>query len=310
MNETINIVLATDNNYAQHATVAMTSVLANTSNKKRITFFIINDNISEESKQKMAKTVEELEGNIYFVEPNTEALKDVFVSGNLTRAAYLRLDIPNILPNNVQKVIYLDCDLLVLQDITDLWNFDMQGNPVAATEDFGILSSKGKCKEKVRNLSWNKEYSYFNSGVLLLDLELWRQENYANKLTELVVKRNFRHHDQDALNFLFMNNWAKLDLKWNVIPPIFNMNLKVVLNTNLRAKALVALKDMGIIHYAGGYKPWEYGIHKGFNEKYYEYLMHTEFKEAVMPQPNPKKKGHSIERQKLRLRWADIVKTL
>ena len=89
--------------------------------------------------------------------------------------------------NDVQKVIYLDCDLLVLQDIVDLWNFDMQSNPLAATEDFGILSSKGKCREKEKNLCWNKEYSYFNSGVLLLDLELWRRENYANKLMKLVA---------------------------------------------------------------------------------------------------------------------------
>ena len=66
MNETINVVLATDNNYAQHATVAMTSVLLNTSNKKRINFYIITDNISEDNRQRMTKTVEKLDGCIYF----------------------------------------------------------------------------------------------------------------------------------------------------------------------------------------------------------------------------------------------------
>lgn len=310
MNETINIVLATDNNYAQHATVAMTSVLVNASNKKRINFYIINDNISEDNKQKMTETVAVLGGSISFVEADAEALKDVFVSGNITRATYLRLDISNILPEYVCKVIYLDCDLLVLQDIVDLWDFDMQGKPVAATEDFGILSSKGKCREKAKNLKWSNTYSYFNAGVLVIDLDLWRREDYANKLINLATSRSFRHHDQDAMNLLFMNNWAKLDLKWNVIPPIYNMNITVALNHNLRNKAVEALANVAILHYAGGYKPWEYGIHKGFNEKYYEYLMLTKFKDAVMPQPNVNKKGKSIRRQMWRLKWARLVKLL
>ena len=307
MDKYVNIVLASDGNYAQHACVAMTSALLNTKEPARLKFFLIDDNIDEKNKELCLKTIEKNGGSLSFVKANEEALKNVFVSGSLTRAAYFRLDIPNILPGDIDRVIYMDCDLLVLGEITELWNIDMQSKPVAAAEDYGILSSKGKRAEKTKNFDWKEEDSYFNSGVLLIDVKQWREKGYAGKLIKLVDERNFRHHDQDALNYMFMDKWAKLPLRWNVIPPVFNMMPRIAFNSEMRKKAVEALQNVGIFHYAGGYKPWEYTIHEGFNEKYYEYLAHTEYKNVKMPQPNLKKKGHSINRQMWRLKWARLV---
>ena len=259
----INIVLATDKNYAQHAAVTITSILCNTTQQSNIQFYIIDDNIDDDNKTKLQDTVKQFNSNIIFVKIPENSLNQVFVSGGITRAAYFRLAIPNILPKTVNKVIYLDCDLIVLDDIVNLWNLDMCQKPVAATEDFGILSSTSKCREKEINLNWKKEYSYFNSGVLLIDVMLWRKNNYASQLIELVQTHKFRHHDQDALNYLFMNNWTSLPLCWNVIPPVFNMNLSIIKNKIMRQNALKALNNISIIHYAGGYNPWEYKIYKG-----------------------------------------------
>lgn len=310
MNDTINIVLATDGNYAQHATVAMASVLCNTQLPQRLHFFIIDDGIDENNKQKMQSSVIDLGGAISFLNTQEVDLNDVYVSGNLTKAAYYRLAIPKLLPNIVSKVIYLDCDLLVLKDIVQLWKLDLHGKPIAATEDFGILSSSKKSAEKAKNLVWKAEFSYFNSGVMIIDVSQWRQQNFADGLLQLVCERKFRHHDQDALNYFFMNNWAKMPLEWNVIPPIFNMPLRIAMNSTFRAKALNALKKIAIIHYAGGYKPWEYDISRGFNDKYYLYLEKTRYRDAKMPQPNPKKKKHSLSRQLWRLKWAAFVKRI
>ena len=109
---------------------------------------------------------------------------------------------------------------------------------------------------------------------------------------------------------MFMNNWVKMPLAWNVIPPVFNMMLRIVLNSDLRKEALQALRQMAVMHYAGGYKPWEYVAYKGFNEKYYEYLAMTEYRDVAMPQPNSKKKNHSISRQLWRMKWAFLIKKL
>ncbi|MDY2636567.1 MAG: glycosyltransferase family 8 protein [Phascolarctobacterium sp.] len=310
MANSINIILATDKNYAQHATVAMASVLLNTYTPKKIYFFVIDDNINADNKEKMLSSVNKLGGRLSFVTANEKALEDVFVSGNLTRAAYLRLDIPNMVPFSVDRIIYIDCDLLVLSDIKQLWETDLNGKPLAATEDFGILSSSAKRAEKIKNLAWKREYSYFNSGVLLIDVKQWRESNNAKKLLKLAVTKSFRHHDQDVLNYLFMNNWVKLEAKWNVIPPIFNMPFRTVIDSALRKRAIAALKAPAILHYAGGYKPWEYESVIGFNDKYYEYLSYTEYCNVKMPQPNPKKKGHSLSRQLWRLKWARFISNI
>jgi lipopolysaccharide biosynthesis glycosyltransferase len=308
--EKINIVLAADNNYAQHAAVAMTSILMNTRQPGQVQFYLIDDGIDAASQEKITATVQKWQSAVSFVQPPQGKLQDVFVSGNLTRAAYYRLAIADILPVTVQKVIYLDCDLLVLQDIVALWQLDMQGQPLSAAEDFGILASKGKCAEKQQSFGWQAQDSYFNSGVLILDLAQWREQAYTDKLLRLVVAKHYRHHDQDALNEVFLGHWCKLPLRWNVIPPVFNMPLRVAINKKYRLLASAALRDPAVIHYAGGYKPWEYPEQQGFNEKYYYYLAQSTFQNAHMPQPNPRKKGHSLQRQMWRLKWGQFVSGL
>jgi lipopolysaccharide biosynthesis glycosyltransferase len=289
--EKINVVLAADNNYAQHAAVAMTSVLMNTRQPEQVHFYLIDDGINATAQKQITATIQKWQSIVSFVQPPQEKLQDVFVSGNLTRAAYYRLAIADILPTTVQKVIYLDCDLLVLKDIAVLWQLNLQGQPLAAAEDFGILASKCKCAEKQQSFGWQPQDSYFNSGVLILDLVQWREQAYTDKLLRLVVAKHYRHHDQDALNEVFLGHWCKLPLRWNVIPPVFNMPLRVALNKKYRALASAALQDPAIIHYAGGYKPWEYPERPGFNDKYYYYLAQSAFQNAHYATAKPQEKG-------------------
>ena len=150
-----------------------------------------------------------------------------------------------------------------------------------------------------------KDSMYFNSGVAIMDLEQWRQHNYAKQVIELAAVGNLPHHDQDALNKVFLGNWMALPMKWNVIPPVFNLFSKILFNSNLRKCAIAARKDKAILHFAGRYKPWEFELHKGFNEAYYFYLQKTKFANVKMPQPGRNMKGKSITRQMARLKLAD-----
>lgn len=125
MNENINIVFACDSNYAQHATVAMMSILKNTADPARIVFYLLDDQIDAAVKEKIQATIEQAHAAIHFCEVEADRFKKFFVSGQLSRAAYFRLEMGRLLPDSVGKVIYLDCDLLVLDDIAELWNYDM-----------------------------------------------------------------------------------------------------------------------------------------------------------------------------------------
>lgn len=302
--------MAADSKYAQHAAVAMVSVLTHTANPAAVQFYLIADELSDADKAKLTATVTKFHSQLVFASIKDDSLKNSYTSGNLTRAAYFRLDIPNVLPSEVQKVIYLDCDLLVLADVAELWQLDIGAAPLAATVDFGILVSARKRAEKTSSFGWQPADSYFNSGVLILNLAKWREYGYAKKVLELVATKKYRHHDQDALNDIFKGQWYKLPLRWNVIPPVFNMTLRVVVRDEFRHAAVEALKNIAIIHYAGGYKPWEYQKYEGFNDEYYTCLAQSAYKDAPMPQPGPDEKRHSISRQMWRLKWAHFCEYL
>lgn len=312
MDNKINIVFASDNNYAQHTAVAMASVLVNTKVPQKIQFYLIDDKIQPENKEKITKTVQNLGGNIEFIKIKNSRLEDCYVSGELSRASYFRLDIANILDESIEKIIYLDCDLLVYDDIEKMWQLDMGGKPVAATCDLGIMASARVRKQKNKFIGLPFDAPYFNAGVLMMDLKKWRDGNYAEAIIALATQNKYPNHDQDALNKFFMNNWQEIPLRWDVIPPVFNLFLKIVTKPDLRKKAIEAKLNPAIFHYAGGYKPWEYEIHDGFNDKYYEYLKLTEYKDAKMPQFDKRRKNRSIKRQMLRLKmgnmWAKIFK--
>ena len=312
MDNKINIVFASDNNYAQHTAVAMTSVLVNTKVPQKIQFYLIDDEIQQENKEKITKTVKNLGGNIEFIKIKNSKLEDCYVSGELSRASYFRLDIANILDKSIEKIIYLDCDLLVYDDIEKMWQLDMGGKPVAATCDLGIMASARVRKQKNKFIGLPFDAPYFNAGVLIMDLKKWRDGNYAEAIIALATQNKYPNHDQDALNKFFMNNWQEIPLRWDVIPPVFNLFFKILTKPDLRKKAIEAKLNPAIFHYAGGYKPWEYEIHDGFNDKYYEYLKLTEYKDAKMPQFDKRRKNRSIKRQMLRLKmgnmWAKIFK--
>lgn len=310
MNEIIHIVLAADDGYAQHAAVVMASVLANTQKPEKIRFYLIADAIQEEKQKKLKDTAARWNSEIHLVSLQNEAFTQAYVSGDISRAAYFRLDIPAILPKEVTRAIYLDCDLVVLHDIRTLWEMDLAGSPLGAAEDPGVLVSADKKRNKCETFGWQERYSYFNSGVLLLDVALWRRENYSGRLLALLAKKHYRHHDQDALNELFMGSWQKLPLRWNVTPPVYHMNLLIVKNGKYRQQIKQAVEDRAILHYAGGYKPWEYKEYAGFNDEYYRYLEQTPFRDAVMPQISERKmRKHSIRRELLRLRWARWIRS-
>ena len=301
----IYVAFSADERYVQHAAVAMASILDHTAEPSRLHFFLFFETLSEQAKARVGATVRDYGAVIDFcpIESNGEA--SYYVSGQLSKAIYFRLQIPKLLPNKVGRVLYLDCDLLVYADIAELWAQDMKGKAVAAVPDFGIMASHREWGNKQRNLGFAAGDLYFNSGVLLMDVDAWRTHHYSARVAELAAKNAYRHHDQDALNVVFHRNWTPLPLRWNVIPPVWQLFLKVLLRKRFRIPAIQARTHIAVLHYAGGYKPWEYKPYDGFNDEYYRLLEKTAFCDVPMPQFDARRKGRSIQRQLFWIRMAD-----
>lgn len=306
MNGYINVVLASDDNYAQHVAVVAVSILKNTKFADQLCFFVLSDHISVKKIKLIKKTVEKFNAKIEFIDIGNDKLENIYLSGHVSRAAYFRLMIADLVPKDIEKIIYLDVDLLVCEDIVGLWHVDIGTFPLGAVLDYGIIASSRMRKQKSMVIGLTDNYSYFNSGVLIINVREWRINNYGQKVLEFAQKEKLPHHDQDALNKIFMNKWYKIPLCWNVIPPVFYLFGKILFNSKLRDAAVCAKAMPAIIHYAGRYKPWEFERYSGFNDKYYMYLLDTEFAEVKMPQPSKNMQGKSIGRQIVRLKIADV----
>lgn len=269
MDDIISIVLACDNNYASHALVVASSIIDHTQSK--VWFHILCDSIDGITQDRMRASIKRKDVDVSFYDTDSSVMSDIYISDHISKAAYLRLMIGDILPNDINKVIYLDVDLVVCKDIKELWQVDMHDHVLAAVPDYGILSSKKSLAEKHKSFGWKRDNGYFNSGVLVINLVKWREQGYGVNVLNASQTHNFRHHDQDALNMVVDGNWEPLDLSWNVIPPVYELKPAILMCTQLRKNAIKANKNIGILHWAGRKKPWQYQLYEPFNGEYYKY---------------------------------------
>jgi lipopolysaccharide biosynthesis glycosyltransferase len=175
-----------------------------------------------------------------------EGIKNYF-----TKGALYRLLLPEVVPH-LDKVIYLDCDVIVDVDIQALWAVDLQGQPLAAALDAGIKSE-----------------SYFNSGVLVLSLDFFRtQYSLVELVTEfLSLHPKTLYPDQDFLNWLVKGAFVRLNSQFN----------------SMVGEAEQFLQENRILHFAGRLKPWEhYRGSAGY--KYWKYLKLTPWGEDALEQ--------------------------
>jgi lipopolysaccharide biosynthesis glycosyltransferase len=178
-------------------------------------------------------------------------------------SAYYRILIPNLLPKKVKKALYLDCDTIVEGDLSGLFSIDLSSKALAAVEDVVTLKSDFKMMKK--RLKIPSESSYFNSGVMMFNLDYLRKNDSCNKIIHYLHKNveKIVLHDQDGLNAVLFNHWIKLPETYNYI-----INFDLIFSKRINPK---------IIHFAG-LKPEMVKIISPGNiycKKYYEYLNMT-----------------------------------
>lgn len=268
----IHIACNIDDNYTQHCGVMLTSLFEN-NKEKTITVYVVIDKLSEKSKLSLTKIAQKYNQVLYFREVKGFELFELPNLKNyyLSAAAYLRLFIPEILAD-IDKVIYLDCDLIVRKSITDLWNIDISSYSVAGIEDAPYFP------DKFERLNIPPQSGYFNSGVLLMNLKRLREDKFTQKAIEY-IKVNFNkivHHDQDVLNALLYDKKLFLPLTWNMMD-IFSQDNPFILPKYLQ-ELTKCKNDPAIAHFAGQIKPWMCWMKSPFYKEYYRYLKLTEWK--------------------------------
>lgn len=267
----IHIVSAIDKEYLQHFCVMVTSLAENHDKKSsQLCLHLLHNNLNAKDLQ----YIEDLTNknsillSVYFI--NNVILKGFRVNQHLTLATYYRVLISELLDNKIDKVIYLDSDIILKQDILDLWMFNIENFAIGAVIDiYG--------EDRMLDLNISNSNGYFNAGILVMNLKKWRNERLGEKVIQYINENmdKLTYLDQDALNAVLYKDWTPIPAKWNVQSNMFNVN-SVIRYLSLK-ELRKAINEPAIIHYTSASKPWHVTNEHYYKNEYYEYLKKTVF---------------------------------
>lgn len=275
----MNVILSTDNNYVQHCAVTMMSILENNTDVK---IFLLTEGLTKENEFILYKLVKDKNAVLNILKVDSSFLRKVPMPKHLAHisiATYYRLFVASLLPPEVDKIIYLDCDLIVRKDLSELYNINIENYSLAAVyQDDPLLLTT-----EMERLNIPKDKGYFNAGVLLINLDYWRKNNIEDKLLNYIKDNydNIVYHDQDTLNGLLYDHVYMLPCKWNMLTAYFCETVncftssKCVIYRNEILSGSGA--DPAVVHYVGAIKPWHWESVHPFKNDYYFYLDMTSF---------------------------------
>jgi lipopolysaccharide biosynthesis glycosyltransferase len=267
----IEIITACDDNYIQHLAVMLCSLLENTV-QKQISISVIDGGINPENQAKLSNFIQDnYKIDIKYLTINPQIYGSFQTSYHFTHTIYYRISIPSLLPSNISKALYLDCDLIVKDDIEKLWLYELDEYYLAAVESININI------DHLHGIIPNG-ISYFNSGVLLINLSKWRENDITKKVIQFIQSHQEQiiWWDQDSLNAILYNQWFSLPFKWNQQTHFFEIDIQ---SFNRKNELVEAVNNPSIIHYTGFHKPWEYIDNHPFKNEYYKYLSLTPWKD-------------------------------
>lgn len=241
----IPIFFACDDNYVPFLGTALHTLISKASKENHYEVYVLTNGINEVN-QKRIHGLERSNLKINFYNINDKIKEYIpFLESRLrdyySVAIYYRMFIPTLFPQ-YEKAIYLDADLILMADISELYNTNVEGKLVAAVNDRLVLDVPvfAEYSEKAVGIPATE---YFNSGVLVMNLKKFREDDIERKFLALLHTYNFDSvcPDQDYLNVLCRNDKILLSIGWNKMP-LPDSEFKV--------------SDLKLIHYNSFEKPW------------------------------------------------------
>lgn len=277
---TLQVLYQSDNNYAVFMGVSICSLLENNQDIENIVIYVIDDGINEENHRKIQGMVENYGRKIIFVTG-----KKIFENKQITNAfsyksmrknthSYLKMFFDILLPDLKEHLLYIDCDTAVTGNLSELIDLDMQGKTIGMVMDSLVINSK-------RTVGLRLNDKYYNSGVILFDVERWKKLQCAESiLFHIENGRTYGTIDQDVLNVVLKEEILTLPIKYNLQPihieypySLYSKIYKHKEEYYSKNEIEEAVKAPSIIHYLRyiGESPWNSdNVHPGtrFFDKY------------------------------------------
>ena len=263
-NDVINIVFISDDHYIMPTCVAITSMIMNKNTDTKYHIYVLLAEVENENKnilENFAQNNNDSFVSIDIIIINDNKYKNIMNSGHVSSAALFKFDIANIFPN-LDKVLYLDSDIIILKDLSELFTTDISNFYAGVIKDFIAIQLRK------HHLRLGTEY-YFNSGVLLLNTKKLREENASEKLLDYKLAQKKGFMDQDAFNYVFNEKVKFLPHKYNYMITNDNYFDRKAINDFYEYDLLD--DDINILHITYK-KPWDKNT-ISYN-KYYDYFWH------------------------------------
>lgn len=252
--------------YSKYLGAAVCSLFVNVGDAPVTVHILHDDTLSRANRKRFEHLAQKYQKNLVFHEIDTSAFQSVkHMAGSFTVGALFRLKIPELMPETIDRVIYLDCDLIVHLNVSELWNLDMDTYALAACIDAAVESDEGFASTPwMKKIKETEGRHYFNDGVMVMNLKRIRaMENFFQTCMCFLKKYpKVEFPDQDALNDLLGDQVLYLDKRYNT----FSLHLSDVTKDNM---------DAGIYHFPGDSANWE--ANRNVDRLFMHYLLLTEW---------------------------------
>jgi lipopolysaccharide biosynthesis glycosyltransferase len=253
------LVLCSDRNYAMPLCVTICSIVVNHKPDEHVVIYLLDGGMLSHDRERLLNCVKRLNSGvrIIFYAADIQSLNNIKQVGFYGVGTYIRLLIPTLLPASIEKIMFLDSDLIIRASVAGLWNQPLDHMPVAAIQDqyMSTMDAQFAPISTYRLTDLDPKLPYVNAGVTVWDLKLWRTEYIAEAITQFLhdYADKLKWADQDGLNVVLAGRIKIVEPRWNyqynAVPPRTSW-----------AERRRRMHEAYIVHYTGPDKPWTPGV--------------------------------------------------
>ncbi len=316
--DSIGIAFGCSYKYAPYLGVAIQSLLCNIKDNRLYDIFVLESSFDDITRKKLLSLITKKNVKLHFINPETYLIKEPLYihNKNLSRECYYRLMAPFIL-QNFPKIITLDVDIIINDDLQELYKVNIKNNPIATAIDTfwgGIVNKLPTQKQYAQDILQLEDlYKYYNTGVMVCNTKFFKNFDVIQDMINLANTNKLSLQEQDALNIYFKNNIKEIDVKWN-----FEVENRFIKKTyhdftpkkylDEHAKQYFQAK---IFHYCSSIKPWFYPD-EDFADIWWSHARRTPFYEEILQRlidfrfSQLKPQANIAEIQKLRKEFVQV----
>lgn len=274
----INLLLSCDQSYFRYLYSTVLSAMVSANKETRYTFYVIDNGISEDSKSKLKKLVSDNGNDVNFLDFRNE-IENLNLKSSFPLSAFGRLFVGRI--PGIRRIIYLDCDMIVMDDLTELWNKELHEHVIGAVQD-------SVNRFFIDSIGISRNTRYINSGMLLIDVLRWNEYAIEERAIQYIEHMNgtVPHNDQGVINAVCEGKIEILDCRYNLQNPMICFNAKQIQklaqidNYYSEAQLEAGRKNPCIIHFTEEFynRPWCENCTHPYKEQFDKIWSRTEWR--------------------------------